>query len=127
MAWTNAQMSGHSDTAKIVWDFLKSKGLNNEACAAVLGNIERESHFDTGGVEGNGEGHGLIQWSYGRKTALLNYANSQGKNWTDIGLQLDFMWAELTGSENATLKMLQKATNVVDATIMFEKLYERAR
>ena len=126
MAWTESQMSAHSDTAKIVWDFLKSKGLNNEACAAVLGNIERESHFDTGGIESNGEGHGLIQWSYSRKTALLNYANSQGKEWTDISLQLDFMWAELTGSENATLKMLQKATNVEDATVMFEKLYERA-
>lgn len=124
--WTNAQLSAHSNTAKIVWDYFKQKGLNDVACSAILANIERESHFDTGAVEGNGEGHGLVQWSYGRKTALLNYAKQQNKSWTDIYLQLDFMWLELTSTEKSTLKMLQTATNVENATVMFEKLYERA-
>ena len=28
--WSEAQMATHKDTAKIVWDFCKSKGLSNE-------------------------------------------------------------------------------------------------
>ena len=124
--WTNAQLSAHASTARKVWDYFKQKGLNDVACSAILANIERESHFSTGAVEGNGEGHGLVQWSYGRKTALLNYARQHGKPWTDIYLQLDFMWLELTTTEKSTLKMLQTATNVENATVMFEKLYERA-
>ena len=124
--WSESQMSAHSDTAKIVWDFLKSKGLNNEACAAVLGNIERECHFDINAVESNGEGHGLIQWSYDRKTNLLNYAKSQNKPWTDIDVQLEFLWAELTSTEKGSLNMLQNATDVKSAAIMFNKMFERS-
>ncbi len=126
-AWTDAQLSAHSDTAKIVWDYFKSKGLSNVACAAILGNIERESHFNSSAQESGGSGIGLVQWTYSsRKQGLLNYASSQNKDWTDIYVQLDYIWSELSVNYKSTLQMLQSATNVDDATTAFEKGYEQA-
>lgn len=124
--WTESEMAVHKGTAKIVWDYFKSKGLSNEAVAGMMGNFERECHFDTGGVESNGEGHGLAQWSFSRKTDILNYASSQGKPWTDLNLQLDFVWHELNSTENASLVALQNAKTVEEATVMFDNLYERS-
>ena len=40
----------------------------------------------------NANGIGLCQWTNGRHTNLVNYANSVGKSWTDVGVQLDFFW-----------------------------------
>lgn len=124
--WSEAQMATHKDTAKIIWDFCKTKGLSNEVCGAILGNIERESHFDSGAIESNGEGHGLIQWSYGRKSNLLKYASDRKKSWKDINLQLNFMWDELKGSEKSAFKLLKNTTDVVSATKVFNKSYERS-
>ena len=125
-AWTEAQMSAHYDNAKIVWDFLQSKGLNNIACAAVMGNIERESHFDSSAVQDNKDGHGLCQWSGTRRTALLNKAQTNRKHWSDINFQLNFMWEELITTHKSALKELQSATDVEKATIAFEKSYEKS-
>lgn len=124
--WSEAQMATHKDTAKIVWDFCKTKGLSNEVCGAILGNIERESHFDSSAIESNGEGHGLIQWSYRRKSNLLKYASDRKKSWKDINLQLNFMWDELKGSEKSAFKLLKNTTDIVSATKVFNKSYERS-
>lgn len=124
--WSDSQLAAHKDTAKKVWDYFKSKGLSDEAVAGMMGNFERECHFDTGGIESNGEGHGLAQWSYSRKTNILNYAKKNNKPWTDLDLQLDFTWYELNSTEKASLKMLQTVTNVDNAAVMFDKLFERS-
>ena len=85
------------DIKKYVWDSLIGAGYSNIATAAVMGNIEWESGFDTDKIEvGNGIGFGLCQWSYGRRTALENYAASMNKNPGDLGIQMTFLLAELT-------------------------------
>lgn len=88
---TNGTME---QNARSIFKFLTSKGLSDEAASGVLGNIERESSFDPGAIESNGEGHGIIQWSFGRKDALFAEAARQGKSWDDLQFQLDYLWKE---------------------------------
>ena len=128
MAWTESQMSAHYDTAKTVWNFFKSKGLSDIACAAIMGNIERESHFDPSITEDEGSGIGLVQWTYKtRKQGLYDFAKENEKDWTDLYVQLDYIWKELNTSEySSTLKYLKCSTKIDDAVVLFENGYEKA-
>lgn len=98
-----------SASERRVFLYLKEKGLDEVHAAAILGNMRAEAggecgdEFDTGSIEdgGSGGGHGLCQWTGGRWNGpggLLEFATSQGKEWTDIGAQLDFFWTEYSGS-----------------------------
>ena len=80
---------------KAIWSYLKARGLSDEATAGVMGNINAESGFDPSAVEGNGVGHGLIQWSFGRWTNMQNLANSKGVEWSNLQFQLDYLWSEV--------------------------------
>jgi cell wall-associated NlpC family hydrolase len=118
-----------------VWSYLRNKGLPEKSCAAVMGNIKRESDFQLNLVEeGNRIGYGLFQWSYERRTALEAYG-------IDFQHQMDFFWAELTGinvSNLGTEKQWISKTNISlddfmkgngsvdDLTIAFCKSWERA-
>lgn len=80
-----------------VWFAVLDAGYSKEAAAGVLGNIEAESGFDASVIEGgNGIGFGLCQWSYGRRTQLEQYAQSKGKEPSDINTQIEFLIAEIT-------------------------------
>lgn len=81
----------------IVASYLLGKGLDKTHVAAIMGNMDAESGIDPDRVEDGGDGHGLCQWSFGRYVQLRDYAASKGKEWSDIQVQLDFLWAELTG------------------------------
>lgn len=113
-----------------VWFALRNAGYSEIATAAVMGNIEHESHFDVTLVEGgytdqNG-GIGLCQWtnnkrgSEGRNTQLKAYAASKGVNWTDEQTQIEFLLAELTpgGGANgyASYALPARSSNRYDGT-----------
>lgn len=80
--------------ARVIWNFLKAKGLSDAAAAGVLGNIQAECSFNPAAIEGNGEGHGLIQWSFGRRESLLATAAAQGVDWRNLQFQLEYLWDE---------------------------------
>lgn len=86
-----------------VWYALKDLGFTDIAVAGAMGNIDYESGgFRTTAVEGgSGEGIGLLQWSYGRKEQLINYANYKGVDWTDEDTQVEFLVAEISGKGQA--------------------------
>lgn len=95
-------LEGMSEIEAKVAVYLTSKGLDALHVAAIMGNIEAESGFDPSLFEyGSGEGFGLCQWSFGRKSQLRAWAASKGRQAGDIDLQLDFLWAELTGEGEA--------------------------
>lgn len=85
--------------------FLIDKGYDTIHVAAILGNMRAEAggtpgtSFNTGAVEyGSGAGHGICQWTGSRwdgAGGLLQFAQSQGKEWTDLSVQLDFLWTEV--------------------------------
>lgn len=86
--------SGASDQ-DIIWTFLRSNGFSAAAAAGVMGNWERESgnHPNVNEVGGYG-GYGLAQWTFTRKTDLINWCSSNGYDYTSLEGQLNFFLYE---------------------------------
>lgn len=133
---------GMGDRSSEVWYFLKKKGFTDEAAAGVLGNMYQESGVDPEAIQGNGKGPaaGIVQWeNYNTKSsrwkAMSDYAQSQGKDWKDLGSQLEWMWQELNGKDDTTASILKSnggisaltgAKDAHAAADLFEKSFERA-
>lgn len=89
---------------EICYNFFISQGFSEAAAAGVLGNIQWESGFNPAILEQGGadSGHGLCQWgdekTGGRFFNLQAFADSRGKEWTDLETQLYFVIHELNGS-----------------------------
>lgn len=83
--------------------FLLDKGYDELHVAAIMGNMAVEAgsppgtEFPTAVVEDGGGGFGICQWTGSRLLDLLSFAGSQGKDWTDLSVQLDFLWSEIQG------------------------------
>lgn len=124
-----------------VWYTLIANGYSEIATAGIMGNIYGESGFKPTATEaGNGEGYGLCQWSFGRKQQLIQYAESKGKEWNDVEIQIEFLLAELNvnggcdGYANYqmagehygyTYESWYNATDVETATKAFMAVFER--
>lgn len=85
-----------------VWTGLRAAGYSEITVAGTMGNIYAESGFDPSVVEhGNGIGFGLIQWSFGRRTAIENYAAEQGKDVNSTELQVEWLIKECDPNDSA--------------------------
>ena len=116
---------------KAAYDYFIGKGLSNFQAAGVVGNLDQESGVNpTISQAGGGVGRGIAQWSTGARwdTAkgdnVLEYAMQQGQSAMSLGLQLDFIWYELSTFPNYGLAPLKASTNITDATTAFEDKYE---
>lgn len=98
-----------------------------QGLCGMLGNFQQESTMSPKAVENANPtcGHGLAQWTGGRCTALMNFAQEKGKDWTDLGLQIQYLITELKGAESAGQKAL-KETDVHQATTEWQTTFERA-
>lgn len=96
---TEVEITDNRTTEEIVWDYLKDAGYTDIQVAGIIGNLYQESGLNPARVESNGEGIGLVQWSFGRKQNLINYASSKGKDWTDLESQLEFLVDELDSKQ----------------------------
>ena len=138
---------------KIIWNFLRDKGLNDYAIAGIMGNIYAESgliannlqnsyekklgYDDTGytAAVDNGKyknfvrdsaGYGLAQWTYwSRKEGLYNYAKKVNKSIGDTVMQCEYLWTELSNSYKTLLSKLKTVNNVRSASDMFLLEFER--
>lgn len=108
-----------------IWNFFAGKGLAPHQVAGILGNVAQESAFNPFAIGDGGSSFGLLQAHAGRARALLDFIGGKG-NLGDVGKQLDFMWKELQGPENASLKRLLASSNVREATAAFAG-YERPK
>lgn len=89
------EVQGMNEVESQVASFFREKGLDDLQIAAIMGNMYAESGMRPGSEEGGGtnaNGIGLCQWTNSRHTNLVNYANSIGKSWTEVQVQLDFFW-----------------------------------
>lgn len=124
---STTDLSG-SDNAQKIWNYLRAKGLSPIQVAGIMGNLERESGYNPGSEEKTpnlNKGYGIVQWTAGRRTKLENYAKAQGKPANDLGMQLDFMWLELTtGYKNSTLTPLQGTSSLEEAVHIVLYNYE---
>lgn len=134
----NASSYTGNTIAEKTWNFLIGQGFSEIAVAGLMGNIHQESGgFNPAIVEngGSGEGIGLIQWSFGRRDQLENYAASLGKHWSDVDVQLDFLLMELTpgGSQYANFQFIpssayeqwKNASTAEEAARIFSEAFER--
>lgn len=125
--------------AQSIHDNLKKvSGVTEAGIAGYLGNMEVESGFNPKSIESNatydetkamnqslsGYAFGLNQWDSARRVALLTYAISQNKQWSDPGLQLDFALNHDV-SNSDLLKQGLKMTDVDQATEFLRAKWER--
>ena len=137
---------------KQIWDFLKSKGLNNYAVAGIMGNLKAESNLRPNNLQNSfekklgytdisytqvvdsgkytkfatdGAGYGLAQWTYHtRKAALLAFAKSRKKSIADLETQLQFLWKEMQ-NYTGMMNVLRDAHDVLTASNVFLFSFER--
>lgn len=121
------------------WEYARKQGLSKEASAAVLANIQQESQFDTGANDGtNNEGtgaHGICQWQGERFKSLKALADEKNMEWTNIGIQVEFLFKELKSKSigyyfdkicSTSYDEWKKLDDLNLATEQFEMAFERA-
>jgi uncharacterized protein YcbK (DUF882 family) len=134
---------GKSNEEKI-WNYMKSKGLNDYGCAGLLGNIFAESGLNPKNLENTYErklgysdeeycaavdngtytnfindraGWGICQWTYHtRKKALYEYAKSKNKSIGDLEMQLDYLYQELSSDFKSLLVTLKNAKSILETS-----------
>ena len=132
-----------------VWWALRDLGYSEIVVAGAMGNIDYESGgFSADAVEngGSGEGIGLIQWSFSRRTGLEKYAQSKGVSWKDVDTQIEYLVTEITGKGAAKGYATRRVTGAIgsegiyststdwknsetinDATLHFMRFFESPR
>ncbi len=102
-------LEGLSETERTVALYFKSQGLDKVHVAAIMGNFKLESGMNpTAESDPGGAGQiGLAQWGRGganggRGDVMIAWAASIGEEWTDIHVQLDWAWAEMTDEGRAS-------------------------
>jgi hypothetical protein len=115
---------------KTAFDYFLVKGLTPVQAAGIVGNLDQESSMNPAAVQPGGPGRGIAQWSVGGRwdhdsgDNAVAYAASHGKSVGSFGLQLDFIWFELTTFSSYGLSSLKKATTVSAATLAFMQDFE---
>ena len=138
-----------------IWNFLKSKGLNDYGVASLMGNMYAESGLNPKNLENTGNsrlgmtdeaytadvdsgiytkeqfmydgfGYGICQWTYwSRAKALYEFAKSKNVSIGNLEMQLSFMYKELSESYPSVLNTLKNATSVLEASNAVLLNYER--
>lgn len=82
-----------------VINFFINKGLTPNHVAAIIGCMQSGSNFKTDAeiTVKNKKYIGLCLWDEDRGNKLKDFAKQNNKEWTNLGLQLDFIWSELNG------------------------------
>lgn len=132
---TSGVIEGVDEVAKTVYATLTGMGFTPEAACAVMGNMVQESGMDPTAKNKTSGALGLCQWLDERFTGLKNYAESKGKEWTDVVCQTEWAWKECLGEDAYTAKLLKdelgsaeayaKLTDIPTAVDLWRKCFER--
>lgn len=112
-------------SGKDVYNGLVERGMSPVLAAGFAGNFHGESGFNTGAWGDNGTSYGMGQWRGDRLTALRQLAAQQGKDPSDMGVQLDHVMAELNGPEAKALRLASAAGTPEQAAALIAQHYER--
>ena len=149
---TPSAPSGNTNE-EIIWSFLLGKIGNEYGVAGMMGNLYAESGLrpdnlqnayekrlgytdasytaavDNGTYKKFGTdsaGYGLAQWTYHtRKKALLAFAQSKKKSVGDLGMQLEFLYKELSESYKGVFADLKSAKTILAASNSVLMKFER--
>lgn len=145
-------LNGKTNEEKI-WNYLKSKGLNDCGIAGLMGNLYAESGLRPNNLQNSYEkklgytddsytaavdngtycnfvkdcaGYGLAQWTYwSRKENLHKFAKDARKSIGDLEMQLDFLMKELQTGYKSVLTILKTATTICKASDAVLLQFER--
>ena len=138
---------------KKMWDYFKSKGLNDYGVAGLMGNLYAESALRACNLQNSYEkslgmtdaeytaavdagtytnfvndkaGYGLAQWTYwSLKQDMLNYFKKKNKSIGDLDTQMEFLAYQLSTSYKAVWSTLQTAKSVREASDAVLLKFER--
>ncbi len=128
---TSADAAQSGDATATAYSFLKEKGFDDREASAIIGNLKQESQLNPKALNESSGAYGIAQWLGARKERLLENAFYSGDSVDDVkaelGVQLDYLWAELQGSERASYNALKSAetTDVGRLAIIFGEAFER--
>ena len=99
------------------FDAFGGKPMTREQATGLIGNMWQESQMNPAasqsssisanssnadvmalGKKNSGKAIGIIQWDSDRRYYFAQYAESKGKPWSDLGVQLEFMFLEIEGT-----------------------------
>jgi hypothetical protein len=138
---------------KVMWNFFKSKGLNDYGIAGLMGNLQAESGLKPINLQNTYEsklgmndaeytaavdagtytnfvkdsaGYGLAQWTYwSLKQEMLDYHKKAGKSIGDGKTQMEFLCHQLSTSYKSVWQILQGADSVREASDAVLLKFER--
>ena len=138
---------------EIIWNYLYEKIGNPYGAAGLMGNLYAESTLHSNNLQNSYErklgmtddeytdavdsgtyenfvrdaaGYGLAQWTFwSRKEALLKFARERGVSISDLEMQLDYLWYELSVKYAPLAKALKEAGSVREASDVILLKYER--
>lgn len=145
--------NGSSNDDKTVWNYLIGRGLTQQGAAALMGNLYAESGLKSMNLqnyyeriwgttdseytenvdnatytnfENDKAGYGLAQWTFHtRKRNLLTFATIHDYSIGDLGMQLEFLYYELSSYYVDVLKVLCTTTDIKEASDLIISQYEK--
>ena len=116
-----SEIQGNGNREKI-FNFLTGElGVNAAIACGIMANIQNESGFNPARHEdkyqygdGLGEGYGLCQWSYSRKSSLLSFLRDNGFAEDSLDGQLWFFKVEIESTEKNAWNAVQNLPNTAE-------------
>lgn len=121
----DSEYGGDDENARAIYSHLASKGVPANVIAGIMGNLQAESGFNSSAVGDGGQSIGLAQWYDSRGNNLRNFAQQRGKEWNDVGTQLDFLLDEIQQSNPDLLQRMAKLSPH-EAAILFHDEFEKS-
>ena len=142
---TTTQLTGGT-VEEQVWNYFRSAGFSEESTAGIMGNFYQESGMNPTIDGGAAAGICMFEKATGCFSEYQAYANSKGKEWTDLQSQLEYLMTQLPSAFNTytgngtytynngtvtwwpeamTLDEYKTLTDVEKATEIFCRVYER--
>lgn len=137
---TQATSADAKANALTIYNFLRGQGLSKPQAGGLLANLYSESGINPKRVQGPGlieaneitvdnhTGYGLAQWTTsGRQQGLKDLAQGRNKSSSDLGVQIDYLWKELTTTYKGALSNLKKTTDYSSAIDVIINQFEAPR
>lgn len=111
-------------------NFFIGKNLTPNQIAAIIGCIQKSSSFKTNTEvtdKNKKKTIGICLWDEDRGNKLKEYAKQNNKEWTDLTLQLDYLWSELNSSYKSNLLdwlTSNQNASIKDVVSKWEQVFE---
>lgn len=124
------------DNLEKALNFLMRKGLTLAQASGIIGNLMAESQLNPAIIQGgkqadenyqpvNGVGFGIAQWTFtSRQQPLVKLSQDMGLPITDLGLQLNYLWQEMSTTHANSLAALKTTDDPVQAAVVFHRDFE---